>query len=340
MTAKIFRFLLTALLLCAALWLGKSAWDRYMESAWTRDGRIKADVVNIGADVAGTVTGVLVKDNQLVQQGDVLFVIDQARYSAALAQSSALLAAQEVERGRRSKEARRRAALDDAVISAENRESASFAADTAGAQLRAAQAARELARLNLERTVVRAPVSGYVTNLNVHVGDFAAVGAAKLAIIDSASYYAVGYFEETKLPLLKAGAPVELGLMGGGAIHADRAGGPRHQRHALGNGVEPDAHRHALRQPHPVEGGVDVGQQFAAGAGVAVGDAVRDAVDMAVQHGAAAHQAQLHRGAGFQQRQLGFLEVAHRVIGRAVDDGQLGRAHGCLLYTSPSPRDS
>ena len=218
MTAKIFRFLLTALLLCSALWLGKSAWDRYMESAWTRDGRIKADVVNIGADVAGTVTGVLVKDNQLVQQGDVLFVIDQARYSAALAQSSALLAAQEVERGRRSKEARRRAALDDAVISAESRESASFAADTAGAQLRAAQAARELARLNLERTVVRAPVSGYVTNLNVHVGDFAAVGAAKLAIIDSASYYAVGYFEETKLPLLKAGAPVELGLMGGGAV--------------------------------------------------------------------------------------------------------------------------
>jgi multidrug resistance efflux pump len=66
--------------------------------------------------------------------------------------------------------------------------------------------------------VVRAPVSGYVTNLNVHAGDFAAVGAAKLAIIDSASYYAVGYFEETKLPLLKAGAPVELNLMGAGAV--------------------------------------------------------------------------------------------------------------------------
>ncbi|KQW88461.1 hypothetical protein ASC94_23870 [Massilia sp. Root418] len=218
MTAKIFRFLFTALLLCGALWLAKSAWDRYMESAWTRDGRIKADVVNISADVAGTVTSVLVKDNQLVQQGDVLFVIDKSRYGAALAQSDALLAAQQVERGRRSKEAQRRAALDDAVISAENRESAGFAADSAGAQLRAAQAARSLAQLNLERTVVRAPVSGYVTNLNVHAGDFAAVGAAKLAIIDSASYYAVGYFEETKLPLLQGGAPVELSLMGGGAV--------------------------------------------------------------------------------------------------------------------------
>eukprot|EP01034_Spumella_vulgaris_P027890 gene27890-34673_t len=83
MTAKILRFSITALLLCGALLLGKSAWDRYMESAWTRDGRIKADVVNIGADVAGTVTEVLVKDNQLVRQGEILFVIDKARYSAA-----------------------------------------------------------------------------------------------------------------------------------------------------------------------------------------------------------------------------------------------------------------
>jgi RND family efflux transporter MFP subunit len=218
MTAKILRFSITALLLCGALLLGKSAWDRYMESAWTRDGRIKADVVNIGADVAGTVTEVLVKDNQLVRQGEILFVIDKARYSAALAQANALLAGQQVERGRRGREAQRRAALDDGVISAENRESAGFAADSAAAQLRAVQAARALAQLNLERTVVRAPVSGYVTNLNVHAGDFAAVGAAKLAIIDSASYYAVGYFEETKLPLLKAGAPVELSLMGGGAV--------------------------------------------------------------------------------------------------------------------------
>jgi RND family efflux transporter MFP subunit len=216
--AKIFRFCLTALLLCGALWLGKSAWDRYMESAWTRDGRIKADVVNITADVAGTVTEVLVHDNELVKKGDVLFVVDKARYEAALAQADALLASQKVERGRRSKEAQRRAGLEDAIVSAENRETATFAADTAVAQLRAAQAARDLAQLNLERAVVRAPVSGYVTNLNVHAGDFAAVGAAKLAIIDRESYYVVGYFEETKLPLLKTGAPVEMSLMGGGAV--------------------------------------------------------------------------------------------------------------------------
>jgi RND family efflux transporter MFP subunit len=203
------------LLLAAALWSGRSAWDHYMESAWTRDGRVKADVITISADVAGTVTEVLVRDNQLVQKGDVLFVVDKARYENALAQSKALLASQQVEKGRRTQEAKRRAGLDSSIVSAESKETADAAAGTASAQYQAAFAARELAQLNLERTVVRAPVSGYVTNLNVHPGDFAAVGAAKLALIDSSSFYVVGYFEETKLPLLKLNDKVEVHMMSG-----------------------------------------------------------------------------------------------------------------------------
>ncbi|MQA37933.1 efflux RND transporter periplasmic adaptor subunit [Rugamonas aquatica] len=215
--SKIFRFFLTMLLLAAALWMGRSAWDHYMESAWTRDGRVKADVVTISADVAGTVTEVKVHDNQLVKQGDVLFVVDAARYQSALAQANAVLASQQVEKGRRSKEASRRAGLDSSIVSAENKETAEFAVGTATAQYQAALAARNLAQLNLERTVVRAPVTGYVTNLNVHAGDFAAVGAAKLAMINSASFYVVGYFEETKLPLLKVNDAVEVHLMSGSA---------------------------------------------------------------------------------------------------------------------------
>ena len=93
--SKIFRFFLTILLLGAALFLGRMAWDRYMDSAWTRDGRVKADVVTISADVAGTVTEVLVRDNQLVHKGDVLFVVDKARYENTLAQANAALRAQQ-----------------------------------------------------------------------------------------------------------------------------------------------------------------------------------------------------------------------------------------------------
>src|SRR5262249_11929205 len=86
------------------------------------------------------------------------------------------------------------------------------------AQIEAAMAARKLAQVNLERTVVRAPVTGYVTNLNVHVGDFAAVGASKLALIDSESYYVIGYFEETKLPLLQQAARVDMQMMDGARL--------------------------------------------------------------------------------------------------------------------------
>jgi len=215
---KLIRTLVTLLIAAAALYAGKAGWDHYMESPWTRDARVKADVVTISADVAGVVTAVRVHDNQLVHKGDVLFVVDTERYASALATADAALAAQRVEQARRGSEAKRRAALDTDVIALESRESAEFAVGTASAQYRAALAAQKLARLNLERTVVRAPVTGYVTNLHVYAGDFAAVGAPKLAVIDSTSFYVMGYFEETRLPLLKAGAPVDVRLMDGMAL--------------------------------------------------------------------------------------------------------------------------
>jgi RND family efflux transporter MFP subunit len=215
MLTKIFRFTLTALLAAAAIWAVKTAWDRYMESSWTRDGHIRAEVTVIAADVSGIVTEVRVTDNQFVHKGDILFVVDQERYTSALAQANATLAAQQVEKGRRSSEAKRRAGLGSDVVSVESKEIADFAVSSANAQIEAAQAARKLAQVNLERTVVRAPVSGYVTNLEVHVGDFAAVGAAKLALIDSASFYVMGYFEETKLTQLQPGAKVDMQLMDG-----------------------------------------------------------------------------------------------------------------------------
>ncbi|MDB5776014.1 MAG: hlyD secretion family protein [Herbaspirillum sp.] len=190
----IVRFLITALLLLAALWIGKTAWDRYMQSPWTRDGRIKADVVNVSADVSGNVIDVAVRDNQLVHKGDVLFTIDRARYAEALAQAEAVLSARKSEQAHRGKEA-------DAVTAAE-------------AQYQAALAARNIAKIDLERTVVRAPATGYVTNLDVFAGSFAAAGAPTLAIISSDTFYAVGYFEENKLSMMKQNDPVEITVLG------------------------------------------------------------------------------------------------------------------------------
>ena len=85
------RFSLTGVMVLAALWAGYKLWDYYFEAPWTRDGHVRADVVPIAPDVSGFVTEVLVKDNQQVQRGDVLFRIDRARYEIALKQAEAVL---------------------------------------------------------------------------------------------------------------------------------------------------------------------------------------------------------------------------------------------------------
>jgi len=63
--------------------------DYYMFSPWTRDGRIRADIIQVAPDVSGLITEVDVVDNQQVKQGQTLFVIDQARYTLALQQAQA-----------------------------------------------------------------------------------------------------------------------------------------------------------------------------------------------------------------------------------------------------------
>jgi multidrug resistance efflux pump len=69
---------------------------------------------------------------------------------------------------------------------------------------------------NLDWTIVRAPVNGFVTNLTLDVGQFASVGTKVMALIDSDSYRVTGYFEETKIPIAKRSGHVDIFLMSGG----------------------------------------------------------------------------------------------------------------------------
>jgi multidrug resistance efflux pump len=106
--------------------------------------------------------------------------------------------------------------LSGIVVSSESREASASSASTAAALYQEAEAARDTAALNLKRTEILAPVDGYVTNLDVHPGDFASAGRALLALIDDQSFRVNGYFEETKLPYLHLGDPVRIRLMSGG----------------------------------------------------------------------------------------------------------------------------
>jgi RND family efflux transporter MFP subunit len=215
---KIFGLFMTALIFCAAILIGRVLWVHYMDQPWTRDARVRADVINVAPDVSGAVVTMPVADNQLVHKGDLLMEIDPSHYKIAVEQAQATVAAREADLRMRRDDAARRADLDNEVVSKESRDNASQAAYGAAANLQQAQAALDAAELNLARTKVFAPVDGYVTNLNVHRGDYATTGAAKLAIVDSHSFWVYGYFEETKLPRVRIGDKAEMRLMSGGVL--------------------------------------------------------------------------------------------------------------------------
>jgi multidrug resistance efflux pump len=193
----------------AAAWM----WNRYQLEPWTRDGRLRADVVAVAPDVSGFVTRVWVRDNQLVHRGDVLFELDQAHFKLALRQAEAAI---ESDRAALL-EARREAGRDDSVadlVPVELRQQSHAKVDQLQAALDQALVARDTAALNLQRSTVRALVDGRVVNLELRPGDYLTAGREGLALIDSDSLYIDGYFEETKLPRIHIGDAAVVRLMG------------------------------------------------------------------------------------------------------------------------------
>src|SRR5262245_43335016 len=213
---NLIRIVATLLIFAAGGVGAYELWNYYMFSPWTRDARVRADVVTIAPDVSGIVNDIRVNDNQFVHRGDILFVLDQERYKRALATANATVEARKAEMLMRQKQANRRANLTTLAISSEAKDDAQLISSSAAAAYDEAVADQSTASLNLERTVVRAPVNGFVTNLTLVVGQYAAVGTKVMALIDSDSYRVEGYFEETKLPVIKPGVPVEIQLMSGG----------------------------------------------------------------------------------------------------------------------------
>jgi RND family efflux transporter MFP subunit len=210
------RVLLTLVLLISVGFVGYDMAVYYLYSPWTRDGRVRADVVTVAADVSGYVTDLRVHSNQAVKKGDILFVVDQARYRIALADAEAAVAARLAQYQMLRQQYERRAKLTlNLSITPEDLENAHRQTDAANAAWQQAIADRDLAALNLKRTEVRATVNGFVTNLNLENGDYASPGKAMLALIDSDSYYVDAYLEETKIPQVKIGEPAAIRLMNG-----------------------------------------------------------------------------------------------------------------------------
>jgi multidrug resistance efflux pump len=190
-----------------------AVWHTYMIAPWTRDGRVQAEVVDIAPEIPGTVVSVPVHDNQYVHKGDVLFELDPVRFRLAIAEARAAVERATQQLRLDKSDANRRKGLTG-IVSAEEQEKYAITAAVASAALDSAQVALDLANLNMVRSVLRSPVSGYVTNLRLRMGDYATVGQSRAAVIDADSFWINGYFEETQIHGVHVGDPARIKLMG------------------------------------------------------------------------------------------------------------------------------
>lgn len=140
-------------------------------------------------------------------------MLDPVRFRLAIREAQARLDGALEDLKLKRNDARRRMGLGG-IVSAEEQEVFNSNVATQIASVDAARAALDVAKLNLQRSVLYSPVNGYITNLNLRVGDYASAGQARMAVIDSDSYWVYGYFEETKMWGVHVGDEARVKLMG------------------------------------------------------------------------------------------------------------------------------
>jgi len=225
----------------------------------TTDAFVRANVVGIAAHVGGNIVELNVVDNQRVEAGDLLFVVDPRPFEAALAQALASLDLVDLEVEAYGRDAvAKQAELDEAIAANayaqdylariepllaerfvtpdEVKKAKSVAESTAaavrGAQAQLASAERRIgddggtnvrrakaeavlvdAQLNLSYCTVRAPVGGYVTNLNTARGEYANVGEQVFALVDDSQWYVLANYRETLLGRIEPGMVAEVWVL-------------------------------------------------------------------------------------------------------------------------------
>jgi RND family efflux transporter MFP subunit len=185
-----------------------------MQTPWTRDGVVRTYVVTMAPEVAGRIVELPVIDNQFVHKGDLLLVIDPTDYKIALKLADAAVERMQATAQNAQIEAERRRKLTDLAVTQEEQQTYNANAVAAEAQYHQAVANRDQAQVNLDRTQIRSPVNGWVTNLLARVGDYATVGRSVISVVDADSFWVDAYFEETQLASIREGDPAQIKLMG------------------------------------------------------------------------------------------------------------------------------
>ncbi|MDO6618136.1 HlyD family secretion protein [Shewanella sp. 6_MG-2023] len=196
------RYFITLLLMAAAIGVLYTQYQTYTANPWTRDGQVRAYVIQVTPRVTGQIVSVNVTDNSHVQKGDVLFEIDSSLYKTSLdkavateKQSQALVRKAQNE-SNRAIELEKLTPGAQSVLTLNNLQNA---VETAQANLLMAKAQVAEAKLNLAYTKITAPTDGYITNLNYRVGSQVVANSPVVALIDENSFWIDGFFKETDL---------------------------------------------------------------------------------------------------------------------------------------------
>ncbi|HEY0800208.1 MAG TPA: HlyD family secretion protein [Steroidobacteraceae bacterium] len=207
--------LITLASVALAVVFGQAMWRAYVEAPWTRDGTVRAYVVTMAPEISGRIVELRVADNQFVHKGDLLMVIDPTDYKIAVSRSEAALQQARSDAENITREAQRRARLTKLdAVALEQAQAYESNALIAQAQVQQAAANLRQARVNLERTQIRSPVNGWVTNLLAQRADFANIGQSEVSLVDSDSFWVDAYFEETQLGSIREGDSAMIQLMG------------------------------------------------------------------------------------------------------------------------------
>jgi multidrug resistance efflux pump len=207
-------FLITLATIALAGLLGWAMWRVYMDTPWTRDATVRAYVVTMAPEVSGRIVELPVADNQFVHKGDPLMVVDPTNFAIAARladagadQAKALAQNAQTQSARRQK-------LTDLAVSQEEQQTFSSNSLSANAAYQQALAKRDQAHVDLERTRILSPVNGYVTNLQVQLGDFVTVGQQSISLVNADSFWVDAYFEETNLRGIHEGDLATIKLLG------------------------------------------------------------------------------------------------------------------------------
>lgn len=197
--------------------IGESAYKQNVVGAGVTEP--KSETIEIGTEVGGVVTKVFVAAEDKVKKGDKLFLIDdrnaRANYDLNKAQYKV---AQIQARDSEQQFSMYKKIKDKRAISKDDYERKKFAFELDREKVKQSKAQMELARIDLEKLTIRAPIDGQILKVNVHPGEYAApvynASQPLITIGDLSKMYVRVEIDETETYKVKSDKPAVGNLRG------------------------------------------------------------------------------------------------------------------------------